>query len=490
MKLSQLLAPLGLSCPEDPEITALTCDSRAVTPGALFVALEGAREDGRRFIRSAVERGAAAVLRGPDAADDPAGAGGLPVPVVAVADPRRALAMVAAELYGHPAEAMTMIAVTGTKGKTTTAHMIRDILTAGGRRVGMIGTLGAFIGRRQIAAPANTTPEPVELHRLLRAMADRGCTHVVMEVSSQAMKLGRVEGIEFAAAVFLNLSPDHIGGGEHADFDEYRACKAALVRQCRLAIGNADDPNWPVMRAQVSAGTPTFTFGFGEKAQVRGASVTPDGGSGPLCTRFTVAGAAAPYIVPLPGAFNAADALAALAVCRALWVDDRAIRAGLAQTSVPGRTQLFPAPTDYPVIIDYAHNGESFRALLSALAGYEHRRLIVVFGAGGDRPKMRRWDMAGAAAEWADFAILTEDNPRSERARDICREIADCIGDAIPYLIIPDRREAIRQALDMALPGVVIALLGKGHEQYIETNGVRRPFSEWAVLEEYFRDKR
>lgn len=477
MKLSRLLSAIGADCTQDAEISSLTCDSRQAGPGALFVAVEGARADGRSYIPDALERGAAAVVCRPPL---PPG-----VPGTSVEDPRAALARLAAEFYGNPARELTLIAVTGTKGKTTTAHMLRDILNAAGYMTGMIGTLGAFLGTERIAQPVNTTPEPVALHRILRQMADGGCNHAVLEVSSQAMKLGRVDGIDFDAAVFLNLGRDHIGGAEHADFDEYRACKAALFRQCRLAVGNGDDPNWPAMAAQLRSGVPALTFGFGEGADLRG-SAAPDPDR-PLSVRLSVEGAP-DYHIPLPGAFNAADALAAVALSRALRLNDGAIRAGLAHVRVPGRTQRYPAPAPYSVLIDYAHNGDSFHALLSALAAHEHRRLIVVFGAGGDRPKLRRTDMARAAARWADYAVITADNPRTEPVEAICADIAAAMGDAIPHETVPDRRQAIFRALDLAGPGDIVALLGKGHEEYIEVDGVRRPFSERAVLDEYFRN--
>ena len=479
MKLSQLLFALGADCPLEADITALTCDSREVTPGALFVAVEGAKQDGRACIPDALARGAAAVVCRPPLPDG--------VPGAAADEPRAALARLAAEFYGHPARELSLIAVTGTKGKTTTTHMLREIFSAAGYQTGMIGTLGAYIGRRLLADSPNTTPEPAALHRTLRQMADGRCTHVVMEVSSQAMKLRRADGLVFDAALFLNLTPDHIGGAEHADFSEYRACKAALFRQCRLAVGNADDPNWPVMAAQAPPGAPVLTFGFGESAQVRGLEAAPDPDR-PFSVRLATEGAA-PYRIPMPGVFNAADALAAVAVSRAMGLDDGAIRAGLAHVSVPGRAQLVPVPAPYTVVIDYAHNGDSFRALMEALRACHPRRIIVVFGAGGDRPKIRRTDLGRAAARWADHAVLTTDNPRSERAEDICADIAAAMVGAIPVEIVPDRREAIFRALDLAEPGDVVALLGKGHEQYIEENGVRRPFSERDAVAEYFQKR-
>ena len=217
---------------------------------------------------------------------------------------------------------------------------------------------------------------------------------------------------------------------------------------------------------------------------MRGLSAVPDPDR-PLSTLLALE-EGAPYLVPMPGRFSAADALAALALSRALGVPDGAVRAGLSSVSVPGRAQRVPVPAPFEVVIDYAHNAASFDALFSALREHRPRHILAVFGAGGDRPKMRRAGMARSAARWADRAILTEDNPRSERTEDICADIAASLGDGIPWEIVPDRREAIFRALDLAGPGDVVALLGKGHEGYIEENGVRRPFSETAVLEEYF----
>ena len=402
-------------------------------------------------------------------------------------DPRTALALLAAEFYGRPAGGLSLIAVTGTKGKTTTAHMVRDILSAAGYVTGMTGTLGTYIGREKLSDSPNTTPEPIALHRALRQMADAGCTHVVMEASSQAMKLKRLYGLEFAAGLFLNLSPDHIGHGEHGDFEEYRACKAALFRQCRRAVGNMDDPAWPHMAVQRPPSAPVSSFGFDDRADVRALAIEPDP-ERPLAVRLTTAGAPR-YHIPLPGRFNGYDALAAVALARALGLNDGAVRAGLAHVRVPGRAQRLPVPAPFEVVVDYAHNGASFDAVLSALREHHPRRIIAVFGAGGDRPKMRRTDMARSAARWADFAVLTEDNPRSERAEDVCADISTALGD-FPHEIVPDRRAAIFRALDLARPGEVVALLGKGHEDYIEEKGMRRPFSEAETVRAYFGAQR
>ena len=481
MKLSRLLSVLGADCPQDAEITALACDSREVVPGALFAALPGHRADGRAYIADALNRGAAAVVCAPPL---PQNVPGICIPAD---DPRAALALLAAEFYGRPAGGLSLIAVTGTKGKTTTAHMVRDILSAAGYVTGMTGTLGTYIGREKLSDSPNTTPEPIALHRALRQMADAGCTHVVMEASSQAMKLKRLYGLEFAAGLFLNLSPDHIGPGEHGDFEEYRACKAALFRQCRRAVGNMDDPAWPHMAAQRPPSAPVSSFGLDGRADVRALAIEPDP-ERPLAVRLTTAGAPR-YHIPLPGRFNGYDALAAVALARALGLNDGAVRAGLAHVRVPGRAQRLPVPAPFEVVVDYAHNGASFDAVLSALREHHPRRIIAVFGAGGDRPKMRRTDMARSAARWADFAVLTEDNPRSERAEDVCADISAALGD-FPHEIVPDRRAAIFRALDLARPGDVVALLGKGHEDYIEEKGMRRPFSEAETVRAYFGAQR
>ncbi|MBM6897834.1 UDP-N-acetylmuramoyl-L-alanyl-D-glutamate--2,6-diaminopimelate ligase [Pseudoflavonifractor capillosus] len=478
MKLSHLLAAIGHSCDQDVDISALTCDSRTVTPGALFVAICGAHTDGTQYIQQAVAQGAAAIVSPVPLA--------CAVPLFVVEDPRSALAHLAAAFYGHPAKSLTLIGITGTKGKTTAAHMVRDILLSAGYSTGMIGTMGAYVGKEKWEDCPNTTPEPLLLHRLLHDMVEQGCTHVVMEVSSQAMKHHRLAGLTFAGGVFLNLSPDHIGPGEHADYAEYTACKAGFFAQCALGVGNGEDMAWPQMAAQLPPEAPITTFGFAPNCDVQGVTVAPQEHPDALGTRFTIAGWDAPVDIPLPGRHHVQDALAAAALCGQLGLTQAVIRQGLAQATVPGRAQVYPNDRGVRVIVDYAHNAASFRAILSCLHCYPHGKIIVVFGAGGNRPPMRRLDMAQVAAELADYAIVTTDNPRWEPVEDICRPITQALGRQIPWQVVYDRKEAIFQALDLAQSGDMVALLGKGHETYIETCGVREHFSEWEVLEEYF----
>lgn len=482
MKLSQLLAGLNRRVSGgDPEISAVACDSRRVTPGCLFVALPGARSDGAQFIPAAVAAGAAAVAAEhpiPDAV----------VPVAVVPNARRTLALASAAFYGHPAEKLTLIGVTGTKGKTTTTHILKAILEEAGHKTAMVGTVGYFIGGEKTSDSLNTTPESLDLHRFFAQAAEAGCTHTVMEVSSQAMKLDRTYGLEFDLALFLNLSPDHIGGAEHKDFAEYLSCKAALFRQCRAAVGGVDDPHFEEIFDRCAA--PVTTFGFGPRADVRGGTVIPLREGGLLGSAFPVSGYERPVQFSMPGVFNAADALAAIAAARVLRLPEEAVRRGLLRAAVRGRTEVYPHAGDFTVLIDYAHNDVSFASLLSTLKEYDHDRLIIVFGAGGDRPKMRRADMAREAAKYADLAVITADNPRSERVEDICADITAALEGKIPSAEIYDRRDAIRYALDMARPGDIVALLGKGHEEYIEVNGVRTRFSEKEVLDEWFGAKK
>ena len=333
MNLSQLLSGLEVQTTlhADPVITDVVCDSRKVTPGCLFVALSGARADGHRFAAAALRDGAAAVLLERPVADLPPEALAIQTP-----DTRKALALVSAAFFGHPADRLTLIGITGTKGKTTTAHILKVILEAAGHKTAMVGTVGYFLGKEKAADALNTTPESLDLHRFFAQALAAGCTHLVMEVSSQALKLDRTYGIVYDAALFLNLSPDHIGGAEHKDFAEYLACKARLFTQCRQAVASADDPHTAEILARCTA--PVTTFGFSEGAQIRGGTVTPLRGAGLLGSQFSVTGYTKPVQFNMPGVFNASDALAAIAAARVLGVDEAAVRQGLLSTTVRGRT--------------------------------------------------------------------------------------------------------------------------------------------------------
>lgn len=492
MNLCGLLpATDGILLQGDPhtEIRSLCYDSRAVTQGALFVCLPGQHTDGHGFAAQAVAAGAAGIV-----CERPIA--GLPgdIPVIQVTHCRRALAQLAIRLYGAPARRMTMIGITGTKGKTTTAHLIAAVLTAAGRRVGLIGTNGVcWPGHRQ--ALDHTTPESSDLQLLLRRMADARCDACVMEVSSLGLKMDRVTGIEYDIGVFTNLSPDHIGPGEHASFAEYRAWKSVLFRRCRVGIVNADDPQTEAILNQHSCRV--VRYGIDHPAHWRAAAdITLLQREGFLGVAFTATGPdgpAARYELPMPGRFSVYNALAALAAADTLGLPAEAVHAGLSRATVTGRVEPVPLNAPFTAVLDYAHNAAAAESLLATLRAYHPTRLIVVFGCGGGRSRVRRFGMGAACAKWADFCILTEDNSRDEPLADILADIRTGMqhGDpATPFVEIPDRRQALYYALDHACPGDLIAVIGKGHETTLQRGNETLPFCEREILQAYMKHKR
>lgn len=464
------------------DITALVYDSRKVVPGSIFVCLTGFQTDGHDYIPMALEKGAGTLVVEHEV-EAPEG-----VTVLRVEDGRVALALLSAAWFGYPAREMTVIGLTGTKGKTTTAHMVKAILEAAGHKVGMIGTIGAFVGEERLPTK-NTTPESYELHSLFRRMADAGCGYVVMEASSQGFKLSRTAGILFDYGAFLNISHDHIGAGEHADFEEYLACKQEIFRQSGMGLVNRDDPLW--QRMTEKAECPVATFSLEGDADYRFTHVTGMRKSGFLGSEFDAEGAFSAHLhLNLPGRFNVYNAAAAVAITAMCGVSAEDMDRALRTVSVRGRTQIMPTDRDYTLLIDYAHNAVSMENLLSLLKEYEHGRLICVFGGGGGRDKARRYDMGEISAKYADLTVLTMDNPRDEDMESINEDIK--VGLARhngKYLVIPDRRDAIRWAMDHAREGDIVALIGKGHEEYQEIKGVKYHFSEAEVIRSYLEEK-
>ncbi len=484
MKLEKLLEKLDYTLDAgslDTEIATLEYDSRKVGKDSLFVCLTGFRADGHAYIPAAVAAGACALVV-ERAVDVPAG-----VTVIRVKDSRYALALLSAAWFGHPAEKMTVIGLTGTKGKTTTAHMVKAILEAAGHTVGMIGTVGAVIGSEKLTTK-NTTPESYELHSLFARMVEAGCSHVVMEASSQGFKLHRTAGITFDVGAFLNLSPDHIGEGEHESFEEYRDCKAMLFSQCRRGLVNVDDEHWKAVTA--NAPCPITTLSVGGKADYVAAEIKELRQEGFLGSEFSVSGGLEErFLLNMPGTFNVCNALVALAAAHIVGIDAAAIARGLRSVSVKGRTQILDTPGHYTMLIDYAHNAVSMENLLTMLRSYNPGRLICLFGGGGNRARARRWDMGEMSGKYADLTVLTMDNPRDEEVEAINEDIK--IGLAKhdgAYISIPDRGDAIRWVMDNARDGDIIALIGKGHEEYQEIKGVKHFFSEEQVVREHLQN--
>ncbi len=495
MKLNQLLQGVDCVLPAgsaDTEICDIVYDSRKVRPGVLFVCIVGTQRDSHDYAAECAAKGAAALLVQHEV-ELPAGAA---LPVVRVQNTRLAMALASANLFGRPAEQMTLIGVTGTKGKTTTTHMIKSVLEAAGRKVGMIGTNGVYC-QGSHRATVNTTPESYELQKTFREFLDAGCDTALMEVSSQGLMMDRVAGIRYDVGVFTNLSPDHIGPGEHASFEEYRSWKGKLFQRCSVGVVNADDPNAaPLLEGHTCrlvrygvAGTAGQMAGGTDYTADREYRLlrTPAmlgvefGVAGPAGARMTVQ-------VGMPGQFSVYNALATLATARVLGIPDDAIQKGLASCVVKGRVELVPISSRFTLLLDYAHNEVSAESLLETLRAYRPHRLVVVFGCGGNRSKLRRYGMGEVCARMADFSILTEDNNRFENVEDILADIREGMRRGNPdarFVEIPDRLDALHYAVDHAEDGDLIAVIGKGHETYRDRMGEKTPFDERALLEEY-----
>lgn len=470
---------------EETEVGSLAIDSREVTLGAAFICIPGAVYDGHEFAAQALEKGARALIveREDEAFLEGLGGAAGEAVIVLVESARIALARMSAAWYGYPDRELITIGITGTKGKTTSTYMVKSILENAGRRVGLIGTNEVIIGRKHTQA-GNTTPESLVLHRIFREMLEAGLDTVVMEVSSQAVKLCRTEGILFDYGIFTNLSPDHIAPAEHRDFEEYLACKRQLFRQCKTGLINGDDA---YAEAVTQGHTCRLeTFGMGPDCMLRAENIRFVRGQGRLGMEFQVCGLMDfPVQVPLPGRFSVYNALTAISICRQFRVRESDIQRSMLAARVRGRIEPVSGPKDYTVLIDYAHNPISLESLLNTLREYRPRRLICLFGCGGNRPVLRRRQMGRISGRLADLSILTSDNPRDEDPLVILEQIREGAEDASgKYVVIPDRKEAIRYALQTAREGDIIVLAGKGHEDYQEIRGVKYPMDERTLVQE------
>ena len=467
----------------EQEVSEVIYDSRKAENGGVFVCIQGTRMDSHDFIPDVVAAGVKVLVVEKEVAV-PDG-----ITVVQVPCSRTALAYLSAARFGWPARQMTMIGITGTKGKTTTAHMIKAMTEASGRKTGMIGTVGVVIGEKTYKT-INTTPESYDLHRYFAEMREAGCECCVMEVSSQALKMHRVDGVDFDYGLFTNISPDHIGPDEHEDFKEYLACKKLLFHHSKKALINIDDRHLE----EIVRDIPCVWDGFGTSGEARfsAADIHYVSEPGFVGIEFTFAGGAGePVRVSLPGKFNVYNALAALAVCNCMELPQDRIRHALEHLRVDGRMEIVHTSARCCVIVDYAHNAVSMESLLETLRNYNSQRLVCVFGCGGNRSRDRRYSMGEIAGRMADFSILTADNSRFEKVEDIIADIRGSVeavnGD---YIEIPDRREAIAYSIRNARPGDMIAIIGKGHEDYQEIEGVRYPFLDRAVVQEVIAEMR
>ncbi|WP_189188198.1 UDP-N-acetylmuramoyl-L-alanyl-D-glutamate--2,6-diaminopimelate ligase [Streptomyces albiflavescens] len=443
------------------EITGVAYDSRKLNQGALFIAVRGFSVDGHRFVDQAVERGATALLVDREIGDVPAG-----VCVVRVADTRIASPVVASRYFGEPGREMDVVAITGTNGKTSVAFMLEAVLRRAGARVGVVGTAGNRIGEEPIALEKTTptTPEAVDLQYLLRYMRDEGAVHVVLEASSMALELHRVDCCSIDVGVFTNFTQDHLD--DHGTMENYKNAKLKLFKGlCRHAVINADDP----VSAEIAALMPgaITTFSMGDPAADFYSSDLEVDAEG---TRFTLHRSGRQYQVslPVPGRFAAQNALATLAICQSLGHDLDEVVAALADLPpTPGRFESYRTPAGVPVIVDYAHSPDALDNVLSTIRDFTRGRVITVFGCGGDRDATKRAPMGEIAGRYSDFCVLTSDNPRSEDPEKILDDIVPGISPTgTSFERISDRREAIRVALSTAREGDTVLVAGKGSENY------------------------
>lgn len=485
MKCKQLLEGLQYHCLQgdvETEVFAVVNDSRKLEEGCMFICIRGAAFDGHAFAAEAAQKKAAVLV-----VEEPVEAGEA-VTVIQVENTRYAMALISAAWFGHPARRLKTIAVTGTKGKTTTTYMIKELLEKAGYKTGVIGTIEVVIGEKHIPVN-NTTPESYDIHRYFHEMEKEGCRAVVMEASSQGFKLDRTAGIQFDYGLFTNLSPDHIGPNEHESFEEYLRCKAMLFQQCGRGFANLDDGHFEEVTA--GAGCPIRTFGLSERADLRAEDIQLTRATDFLGVDFTLSGAAEGRIsCGIPGTFNVHNALGAICIALDMGMSKEDINAVLSTFRVKGRVQIIPTGYEYTLIVDYAHNAVALESILKTLREYHPSRLISLFGCGGNRSRLRRFEMGEVSGRLADLTVITSDNPRFEEPQAIIDDILTGIKKTDgTYISILDRREAISYVMHHGQPGDIVVLAGKGHETYQEIKGKKYHMSEEEIVQDVLDGK-
>lgn len=473
MKLTELARsiPAGASVSAEAEVTGLVCDSRKVKKGDLYFCLPGLRVDGHNFAKAAADAGAAALVVERKLLVD--------LPQVLVEDARGAMSYMAQCFYGYPAAEMHGVGITGTKGKTTTSFLVRAIARHAGHKVGLMGTVCTYIGEEEEPASL-TTPDPIDVQSLLRRMKDAGCDFYVMEVSAHALDLRKLVGMKFDQGIFTNFSQDHLD--YFGTMETYRRAKEKFFDPFYIghAVVNADDEAGKYMLGRVPA--TTYGVSVPADAYANEIEILESGVSYRLHWKDVVL----PLHLHISGIFNVYNSMAAAVACLEMGISPEDVKAGLESvTVVPGRIEPLPTHTPYRVILDYAHSPASLESILKTIRQFTRGRLICVFGCGGGRDKEKRPIMGEISGRLADFSVLTSDNPRLEDPMDILRAIEEGIKRTTgPYVVIENRREAIRYAMQMGQPGDVIVLAGKGHETYQDIGGQKHPFDEKVVVRE------
>ena len=469
------------------DIKKVASNSKKVVPNSLFVAIKGYDFDGHEYIEEAVKNGAVAVMLDMSAdfkkINIPKG-----ITVIITDDTRKALARVSCNFFGNPSRYFKLIGVTGTKGKTTTTYMIKSILEKAGYKVGLIGTIANYIGEDCLGFSDRTTPESIELQELFYKMARQKVDYVVMEVSSQSLKLNRVEGTNFDYAIFTNLYKDHISLKEHTDMNEYFESKLKLFQMTPKGFVNSDDfKSNKIINAAKNCDIKTYAVD--NKADLLAKDITITNIS--VDFKVKLGNKNERIKVNIPGRYSVYNALAAISFANSIGIDAEKIKEGLENIVVPGRNELVPNKEELAIMIDYAHTAESLENILQATKTYTPGRVICVFGCGGDRDKEKRPRMGEVAGRLADYSIVTSDNPRTEKPEDIIAQIEKGIAKTKgKYEVIVDRKKAIEKAIKMMNKRDIVILAGKGHEVYQEINGEKRPFDERQIVKEILGEKK
>ena len=465
----------------DINVNDLVYNTAKVTKECLFVCIKGMAFDSHDAAAQAADAGAVVIVA-ERPVEVPEG-----ITVVRVKDTRYALALISEAYFDYPAKKLKVIGITGTKGKTTTAFMIRSILEHAGISTGLIGTIETIIGDRHIPAD-NTTPESYAIQEDFAQMIAAGCKVVVMEVSSQGLKLHRTAGIEFDLGIFTNLAPDHIGPGEHESFEEYLECKSRLFRQCKAGIANIDDAYFEkVLEGHTCR---LETYGFSQEADLRASQMKLISRPGYLGVAYQAEGLVDfPVEIDLPGKFSVYNSLVAIAVCCHFDISKEDMLEALKAAKTKGRIEKIEVSDEFTLMIDYAHNAMSLESILTTLKEYNPKRLVCLFGCGGNRSRLRRFEMGEVSGRLADLTVITSDNPRFEEPQAIIDDIKTGIEKTSgAYVEIIDRKEAIRYVIEHGRPGDVIVLAGKGHEDYQEIRGVKYPMDERVLIREVLEE--
>ncbi len=484
MKLKEMLVGLeGLKVKGDleVEIKEIENNSKNVKKGYLFIAIKGFDVDGHQYIESAIKKGATAVMI-EEGCDVKALAIPEGITIVMAKNTREAMAIVSSNFYGNPSRKFKLIGVTGTKGKTTTTFMIKEILEKAGKKVGLIGTIAIYRNGKKIKDSDRTTPESIELQREFAEMVADGVEVVVMEVSSQSLKLHRVDGCEFDMVLFTNFSEDHISPKEHPDMQDYFQSKLKLFQMCKTGITNADD----LYGAKIPRLFPDnniVTYGIDNFANVLAKDITITNSYVDFKVKVTDRNERVKTCIP--GRFSVYNSLAAICVAQKFGISPEVVKEALVTVRVPGRSELVDNKKEIPIMIDYAHSPESLENILQAVKTYTRGKVISVFGCGGDRDTGKRPIMGEISGRIADYTFITSDNPRTEDPQKIVEKIEEGMKKTKgKYKVIVDRTEAIKEAIQMATKRDIIVLAGKGHEPYQEINGEKYPYDERIIVNE------